>query len=299
MAAEKGRVGFVGLGIMGTALSANLAKAGFEVIGFDIDATRMEALTGNGGHSAASAGDVAQRCDLIVTSLPSPEALHATVSGPGGILSAKRKGLILSECSTLALADKERARAALAAGGVAMLDSPLSGTGSQAARKDILVYSSGERTAYDAFVPVYREISRASHYLGAFGNGSRMKYVANLLVAIHNVAAAEAIVLAERAGLDPAEAHRVISDGGGSSKMFEVRGGLMAEGRYTPAQMKIDLFMKDLDIIGNFAAGLHCPTPLFSASVQVHTAALAQGHAKDDTAAVHAVLEQMAGGRGT
>ena len=298
MAAGKGRVGFVGLGIMGTALSANLAKAGFEVFGYDIDATRMEALTGNGGHGAASAGDVAQRCDLVITSLPSPDALRATVSGPGGLLSAKHKGLILSECSTLALADKEEARAALASGGMTMLDSPLSGTGSQAARKDILVYSSGERAAYDAFVPVYREVSRASHYLGAFGNGSRMKYIANLLVAIHNVAAAEAIVLAQRAGLDPAEAHRVISDGGGTSKMFEVRGGLMAEGRYLPAQMKIDMFMKDLDIIGNFAAALHCPTPLFSASVQVHTAALAQGHAKDDTAAVHAVLEQLAGGRG-
>lgn len=296
MASDKGRVGIVGLGIMGTAMSANLTKAGFEVVGFDIDAARMEALTGNGGHAAASAREVAKRCDLIVTSLPSAAALHETVSGPGGLLAAQRSGLIVSECSTLALADKVRARDALAAGGITMLDSPLSGTGSQAARKDLLVYSSGDRAAYDAFVAVYRDISRASHYLGEFGNGSRMKYIANLLVAIHNVAAAEALVLAKRAGLDPAEVHRVISDGGGTSKMFEVRGGMMAAGRYVPAQMKVDMFMKDLGIIGDFAAELHCPTLLFSASVQVHTAALAQGHDKDDTSAVHAVLEQMAGG---
>jgi len=293
MASEKGRVGFVGLGIMGTAMSANLAKAGFEVVGFDIDAARMEALTGNGGHAAASAQDVAKRCDLIVTSLPSAAALDETARG---LLAARRRGLIVSECSTLALADKERARDALAGGGIAMLDSPLSGTGSQAARKDLLVYSSGDRAAHEAFVPVYRDISRASHYLGEFGNGSRMKYIANLLVAIHNVAAAEALVLAKRAGLDPAVVHRVVSDGGGSSKMLEVRGGMMAEGRYLPAQMKVDMFMKDLGIIGDFAAGLHCPTPLFSASVQMHTAAFAQGHEKDDTAAVHAVLEKMAGG---
>jgi L-threonate 2-dehydrogenase len=294
MASGKRTVGVVGLGIMGTAMSANLAKAGFDVVGYDVDASRMEVLTGNGGHAAATATDVAKRCDFILTSLPSPRALDETVPA---LLAAGRKGLIVSECSTLALADKLRARDALAAGGITLLDSPLSGTGSQAARKDILVYSSGPRAAYDAFVPVYAEVARGSHYLGEFGNGSRMKYIANLLVAIHNVAAAEAIVLATSAGLDPKEVHRVISDGGGTSKMFEVRGGLMAAGHYQPAQMKVDMFMKDLAIIGNFAADLHCPTPLFSASVQVHTAALAQGYAKDDTAAVHAVLAELAGAR--
>jgi L-threonate 2-dehydrogenase len=299
MAAQRGKVGFVGLGIMGTALSTNLAKAGFEVIGYDIDATRVEALTGNGGHAAGSATDVAKRCDLVITSLPSPAALHESISGAGGILAAKRRGLIVSECSTLSLSDKTKARDALAAAGIRMLDSPLSGTGSQAVRKDIVVLSSGERADYDAFVPVYQEIARASHYLGDFGNGSRMKYIANLLVAIHNVAAAEAMVLAKRAGLDPALTHRIISDGGGTSKMFEVRAGMMAAENYLPAQMKMDLWMKDVGIIGGFAHDLHCPTPLFSASAQIYEAALALGHDKDDTSAVHAVLASLAGsGRG-
>ena len=295
MSGQKGNVGFIGLGIMGTALSANLAKAGFSVIGFDVDPARIEALTGNGGHGAASAQDVAKRCDLVITSLPSPAALHDAVSGPKGLLAAKRKGLIVSECSTLTLEDKLKAREALKAGGIAMLDSPLSGTGAQAAHKDLVVFSSGDRAAYDLFVPVYRDFSRASHFLGEFGNGSRMKYIANLLVAIHNVAAAEALVLAQRAGLDPAETHRIISDGGGTSRMFEVRGAMMAAGHYEPAQMKMDLWMKDLSIIGGFARDLHCPTPLFSTSVQLYEATLAQGHTKDDTAAVHAVLASLAG----
>jgi putative dehydrogenase len=295
MASQNPAVGFVGLGIMGTALSANLLKAGFPVVGYDIAAPRMDALVRNGGAAASSARDVARRCEVILTSLPSAAALHATVSGGDGLLAAQRKGLIVSECSTLSLEDKLAAQAALGAGGITLLDSPLSGTGAQAVRKDLAVFSSGERAAYDRMLPVYEGFARASHYLGAFGNGSRMKFVANLLVSIHNVAAAEAMVLAMKAGLDPAETFKVISASGGTSRMFEVRGPSMAAGDYSQAQIRLDLWMKDLNIIGNFAAGLRCPTPLFSASAPYYSAALAQGRDSEDTAAVCAVLEGMAG----
>ena len=295
MDSQKQAIGFVGLGIMGTALSANLLKAGFPVVGFDIDAGRIEALVRNGGTAAASAREVAQRCDLMLTSLPGPKALQETVSGSTGLLSAKRRGLIVSECSTLALEDKLAAHAALAAGGITLLDSPLSGTGAQAVRKDLLVYSSGDKAAYERMLPVYRGIARGSHHLGVFGNGMRMKIVANLLVAIHNVAAAEGLVLAMKAGLDPAEAYKVLSDGGGTSRMFEVRGPSMVAGNYQQAQMKLKLWMKDLGIIGNFATEVQCPTPLFSASSQYYAAALAQGRGEEDTGSVCAVLEAMAG----
>lgn len=295
MDSKKQAIGFVGLGIMGTALSTNLLKAGFPVIGFDIDASRIDVLVRNGGAAAASARDVAQRCDLILTSLPAPEALHETVSGGSGLLAAQRKGLIVSECSTLTLEDKQAAQSALAAGGITLLDSPLSGTGSQAVRKDLLVYSSGDKAAYERMLPVYQGFSRGSYYLGAFGNGSRMKFIANLLVSIHNVAAAEAMVLAMKAGLDPAETYKAISDGGGTSRMFEVRAPAMVTGDYSKAQMKLELWMKDLGIIGDFATGLRCPTPLFSASSQYYAAALAQGRGAEDTASVCAVLEAMAG----
>ncbi len=295
MDTQKQAIGLIGVGIMGSALSANLLKAGFPVIGFDIDASRIDALVRNGGAAATSARDVAQRCDLILTSLPGPKALHDTVSAKDGLLAAQRKGLIVSECSTLTLEDKFAAQSVLAAGGITLLDSPLSGTGTQAARKDVLVYSSGDKAAYERMLPVYQGFSRGSHYLGAFGNGSRMKFVANHLVAIHNVAAAEAMVLGMKSGLDPAEVYRVISDGAGTSRMFEVRGPSMVAGDYRQAQIKLELWMKDLSIIGSFATGLRCPTPLFSASSQYYAAALAQGRGDEDTASVCAVLEAMAG----
>ncbi|HKC43725.1 MAG TPA: NAD-binding protein, partial [Burkholderiales bacterium] len=127
------------------------------------------------------------------------------------------------------------------------------------------------------------------------GAGSKMKYVANLLVAIHNVAAAEAFTLARKAGLDPALVLKVIGDGAGSSRMFQVRGPMMVAEDYADATMKVEVWQKDMHIIGEFATGLGCPTPLFATSAPLYTAAMASGHAQHDTAAVCAVLGEMAG----
>jgi 3-hydroxyisobutyrate dehydrogenase-like beta-hydroxyacid dehydrogenase len=203
--------------------------------------------------------------------------------------------VVVTECSTLAIEDKQAAHEALSAGGVTLLDSPLSGTGTQAVKRDLLVYCSGDKGGYERMLPIYQAIAKGYFFLGGFGNGSRMKFIANLLVSIHNVAAAEAMVLAMKAGLDPAETYKAISGGGGTSRMFEVRAPLMISGDYSAAQMKMELWMKDLHIIGDFTAALRCPTPLFSASAQYYAAAMSQGRNLEDTGAVCAVMEQMAG----
>ncbi|MGH8748498.1 MAG: NAD(P)-dependent oxidoreductase [Burkholderiales bacterium] len=137
--------------------------------------------------------------------------------------------------------------------------------------------------------------ARAHYYVGAFGSGSKMKFVANLLVAIHNVSAAEALVLGRKAGLDPALVYEVVGDGAGSSRMFQVRGPMMVAGDYRDATMKIEVWQKDMAIIADFARSLDCPTPLFLASAPLYTAALAAGRGSQDTASVCAVLETMAG----
>jgi putative dehydrogenase len=142
---------------------------------------------------------------------------------------------------------------------------------------------------------VFEGFARSHYYLGEFGMGSRMKFVANLLVAIHNVSAAEAFVLGAKAGLDRETILKVIADGAGTSRMFEVRGPMMVAGDYDEATMKVDVFQKDMKIITAFAAELQCPTPLLSAAAQIYTSALAGGRAKQDTASVCAVLEEMAG----
>jgi 3-hydroxyisobutyrate dehydrogenase-like beta-hydroxyacid dehydrogenase len=285
-------VGVIGLGIMGGAMASNLLKAGFKVIGYDLAPAARRALKREGGVAARSGADVARRAGIVITSLPTVAAL-AAVSGE--IARANRKGLIVVETSTMPLAAKQAARAALERARATLLDCPLSGTGAQARTKDLLVYASGARSAYRQCVPVFEGFARGHHYLGAFGNGSKMKYVANLLVAIHNVAAAEAMVLARKAGLDLAQTLEVIGDGAGSSRMFQVRGPMMVREDYSDATMKVEVWQKDMHIIGEYATQLGCPTPLFAATAPLYTAAIAEGFAKEDTGSVCAVLGAMAG----
>src|SRR5581483_7895321 len=162
---------------------------------------------------------------------------------------------IVIETSTLALDDKLFAKKILQKKGITLLDCPLSGTGAQAKNRDLSVYASGDKAAYRKCVAVFEGFAHSHYYLGDFGNGSRMKYVANLLVAIHNVAAAEAFVLGMKAGLAPEMILKVIADGAGGSRMFQVRGPSMVAGKY-PAQIRIDVWQKDMKIIGDFAAKL-------------------------------------------
>jgi 3-hydroxyisobutyrate dehydrogenase len=179
--------------------------------------------------------------------------------------------------------------------GKTMLDCPVSGTGAQAARKDLVIFGSGDADAFQRSVPVMAGMSRVQRYLGAFGNGSIMKYIANLLVSIHNVAAAEAMVLGMKAGLDPALVYDTLVDSAGASKMFEVRGPLMRDAQYDPATATIRTHLKDVEIISAFANSLRCPTPVFSAAAQPYYARAAQGFEMQDTASVCAVVEAMAG----
>src|SRR6266700_5461644 len=285
-------VGMIGLGIMGSAMSANLARAGFRVAGFDVEPRRRAEHARSGGVAARSPRDVARRAEIIITSLPSAHAL-AEVGAELG--ASARRGAVVIETSTLPIAVKEAARDVLAKRGVILLDCPLSGTGAQARVKDLLIYVSGDRAAYRKTVPVLQGFTSASYYVGPFGSGSKMKFVANLLVAIHNVAAAEAMVLGMKAGLDPAQVLKVVAGGAGGSRMFQVRGPMMVKGDYSEATMKNEVWQKDMTIIGDFARELECPTPLFAASVPIYNAAMAMGLAKQDTGAVCSVLEEMAG----
>ncbi len=290
------QVGIIGLGIMGSAIARNCVRAGLAVTGFDIDPARRAELAAAGGTAAPDAATVAAAADVILTSLPSVAALDATVAA---LVAANRPpnrpGQIVAELGTLPIEVKERARDRLAAAGIVLLDCPLSGTGAQAVTGDLVVLASGDAAACEKLAPVFAGFARLTRYVGPFGNGMKMKMVANLLVAIHNVASAEAMVLGIKAGLDPAAIVDVIGAGAGTSRVFELRAPLMASRTYEPPTMKCDIWQKDMAIIGAYAAQLGVAAPLFAATVPVYNAAIGQGRGGQDTAAVCAVLEEMAG----
>lgn len=295
VSAAQENVGIVGAGVMGFAMANNLQAAGFKVYGYDPVPAAQQRLRDIGSVAVASPREVAEQCSIILFSLPSAAALADAAGGADGVAKASASGTIVIECSTLPLDVKHAAHDVLTASGKIMLDCPVSGTGAQAARKDLVIFGSGDADAFKRSLPVLEGMSRVQRYLGAFGNGSIMKYVANLLVSIHNVAAAEAMVLGMKAGLDPAVLYETLADSAGSSRMFQVRGPLMRDGKYDEATATIRTHIKDVEIIGAFANSLRCPTPLFAAAAQPYYARAAQGFDMQDTASVCAVMEGLAG----
>jgi putative dehydrogenase len=282
-------VGILGLGIMGSAISRNLVERGWRVIGFDIDAGRRAEAAQANVTIAADAAQVAREAAIIMTSLPSPAAVMDVAQI---IASSGQKPRIVVELSTLTLADKFRFEAILSKAGHIALDCPLSGTGAQAKNRDLIVYASGDSPAIAQCSNLFADFAKQSADLGAFGNGSKMKFVANHLVAIHNVATAEAMVLAERAGLDPKMVVDLVGPGAGGSRMFQMRAPMMVERVYEPATMKVSIWKKDMAIIAEFAEDVGCATPMFTLTQPVYTDAMAMGLGDQDTASVFEVLKK-------
>jgi 3-hydroxyisobutyrate dehydrogenase-like beta-hydroxyacid dehydrogenase len=221
-------------------------------------------------------------------------ALDAVCTGPDGLISSGRTDLIAIETGTFPISDKERNFKALADAGMSLLDCPLSGTGAQARNKDLSIFVSGDKEAADKCQDIFDGFGRSTFYVGEFGNGSKMKYVANLLVAIHNVSTAEAFLLGMKSGLDAQMIYDVIQDGAGNSRMFEIRGPMMVEDNYDDATMTMQTWKKDMSVMLSHANAVDCPTPLLNACDPIYIAARAQGRHDQDTAGVLAVLEHMA-----
>jgi putative dehydrogenase len=287
-----GRAGVVGLGTMGGAMAGHLLDAGFLVGGVDVDPAARRRLEGRGGKVVATPAELLDDVDVLVLSLPSVAAFEAVVAGPGGLVEAARGtgAAVVVETSTLPLERKEWAREVLATAGRTLLDCPISGTGAQMAERDVVYYASGDPAAIETARPFLAACGREVFDLGAFGNGTRLKLVANHLVAVHNAASAEAMLLVRALGIDPRGALAALTAGAGTSRILELRGPLMVEGRYEPATMKVEVFQKDVDIIADLAREVRCPLPVFAAAAQLNLAALAMGMGALDTASLHEVL---------
>lgn len=277
-------IGVVGLGIMGGAIARHLAAAGLAVIGYDIEPGACERARAAGVRIADSLEAlVAEGEGPIILSLASAaavlavgKAIAATAGGPRAVV----------EMSTLELSDKLALQRLLEAAGHLALDCPISGTGAQMAVKDVVVYASGDADAVQTLSPLFERFARQTIDLGAFGNGTRMKLVANHLVAIHNVATAEAMRLGVAAGLAPHALIEGIRAGAGNSRIFELRAPLIADGRFSPATMKLSVWTKDMAAIDAFAQEVGVATPLLDTAAPLYDAALERGLGELDTAAV-------------
>lgn len=271
-------MGIVGLGLLGHALASRLRAAGHGVIGHDLLPERRDALIALGGIAAADAAEVAKRSEAVCVVLPSLAAVEEVVA----VLDTAQ---VLIQMSTISPGLTARFARLAAARGQAFLDCPVSGTAGMVAHGDGVIFVGGEREIYERWRPVLEAMLPRAIYVGRAGQAMMLKLVANLLVGVHSAAAAEALAMARRAGLDLDVAFDVLTSGAASSRMLEVRGPLMIRNDFPP-QMKLDLFMKDLHLIQAAAREVGAATPLTDVAERLYAAVQGRGHGREDLAVV-------------
>ncbi|MEO9517870.1 MAG: NAD(P)-dependent oxidoreductase [Paracoccaceae bacterium] len=283
------RVGIIGLGIMGSAYAGNLIEAGVKVSGADPSSFAQSRLRNMGGISHAAVGKWLADCDLVILALLSPETLREVCSQLAKHLNP---GQIVLETGTFALDDKFAAHKALAARDIHLLDCPVSGTGVQAETGDILMMASGETEMIAKARPLMAHFTKNVIEAGEFGMGSRLKYVANHAVAMHNATAAETLAYSDALGLDRDTTYHMLSTGAGQSKMSDLRMPLMMTERYDPPTASLKMFQKDLSVIGDDLRRLGLKTPLFNAVDALYEKASAMLPQSYDTASVFEVYRR-------
>jgi 2-hydroxy-3-oxopropionate reductase len=288
------RVGIVGVGLLGSAVASRLLGAGFEVAGHDTRPAQAEALRARGLRVAGSVRDAAAGAEAVFTILPTLETTEAVVCGPGGLAETAAPGTVVLQMSTISPPLTRRLGVAAAARGLGFLDTPMSGTSGMVARGDCVIFVGGDGALVKRCAPVFEAIGRGYVHVGEVGAATLAKLATNLLVGLHTVALAEALVLGEKGGLAPARLLEVFRGSAGDSRMVEVRGPLMAERRFE-AQMKVELFVKDFQLMLDEARRLGVALPLTSLAQQLCTAMVAAGRGDQDIAGVLTTLERLAG----
>jgi 3-hydroxyisobutyrate dehydrogenase-like beta-hydroxyacid dehydrogenase len=288
------RIGIVGVGLLGSAVAARLLRGGFKVTGYDTRPEQVKALQPQGLQAANSLTEAAAEADAIFTILPSLESVEKTILGPGGLIETAPRNCTLIQMSTISPELARRLGKEASAKRLGFLDAPMSGTSAMVARGECSIFVGGDRARAEACRPIFDAIAKKTCYVGDVGMASLAKLAANLLVAVNTAALAEALVLGAKGGLAPAVLLDALKESAGASKMLEVRGPLMASHRFD-AQMKVDLFLKDFQLMIDEGRRLGVPLLLTTITQQLATATAAAGRGEEDLAAIITTLEQLAG----
>lgn len=282
-------IGMIGIGQLGLPVAVNLIRAGFRVVGYR--RTGREAFLQAGGIALDSPSEVARVADVTLLCLPGLAAQEAVLRGPEGLLSSMTSGKTLVELGTYPQEYKQNQAQSLSRIGVRMLEVEVSGSPPMVAERRAALYIGGDPELVNHCKPVLDAISPNQFHLGEVGSAVAMKLIANTLVTVHTLAAAEAMNMGARAGFDPALVAEVIKQGAGGSAMFSIRAPLMAARAFTPALGSFDTLQKYLAMGTRMAEDLRCATPLFSAAVPYFQRAIEAGMGEQDIAAVIRLLE--------
>lgn len=296
---DKPRIAFIGLGVMGKPMAINLAHAGYAVRGFDVNTAAVEAVTKEGVAAAISAEDAARDADVLITMVVNDAQMRSVLFEPGNAARALNEDATVISMSTMSRATVLDVAKTLAERGVHYLDAPVSGgeVGAQQATLSVMV--GGPNDIFEEMLPVLRAMGKNAYHVGESpGDGQAMKMINQLLVCVHNAVTAEALVFADRLGLDAKMVFEIISNSAGNSWMFQNRGARMLSREFTPPKSALAILVKDLGFVVDAADAMAFPLPLGSAAHQLYKAAAAQGWTQFDDSILIRLMERLAGCEG-
>jgi 3-hydroxyisobutyrate dehydrogenase len=289
------RIGFIGTGIMGKPMAANLLRAGFPVTVHNRTRSRAESLAAQGARIAGSPREAAEGADVVITIVPDTPDVERVILGEDGVIGAARNGMIVIDMSTISPAATRRIAAELAARGVEMLDAPVSGGDKGAIEGTLSIMAGGKREVLDRCMPVFEAMGKKIVHCGGNGCGQVVKLCNQITIANNLLGAAEAVAFAARAGVDPMTMLDAVGAGAAGSWVVNVLGPKMASHDFAPGFM-VKLQQKDLRLVMQAASELSVPLPGASLVHQLFAAVEAEGKGTLGTQALVSVIEKLAGG---
>ena len=288
------RVGFIGLGIMGRGMAANLLKAGFAVTVWNRTITRMEGLVAQGAHAGANPADVAERSDIVVICVSDTPDVEAVVLGENGVIQGAQPGTLVIDCSTISPQATQEIATQLAQGGVFMLDAPVSGGSEGAAKGTLSIMVGGDTAQFERALPVFHAMGKTVTHVGGNGAGQTVKLVNQVLVVGNCLAMCEALMFAEAGGVDLQKTYDAISQGAAGSWMFTNRAPQIIHRDWRPG-FTIDLQQKDLRLVLAAADRFGVPLPATSLIFQFYRTLQSQGLGAEGNHALVKALEHLSG----
>jgi len=287
-------VGFIGLGIMGRPMARNLLKAGYPLLVHSRSQGPVQELVGAGAKAANSPKDVASQVEVLITMLPNSPDVEVVALGKTGIVEGARPGLLVLDMSTISPLVSQKVGKALQSKGVRMLDAPVSGGEKGAIEGALSIMVGGEKSDFDAALPIFQALGKTITHLGPLGAGGFTKLANQIIVAVNLTALGEALTLARKAGLDRSLTLKALGGGLAGSKCLEQKTPNYLSGTYNPG-FKIDLHFKDLGLIMESSRALRVPLPCTAVVQELFNALRVKGRGGLDHSGVITLLEELAG----
>ena len=289
------KIGFIGLGRMGLPMSYNLLKAGFDLTVHNRSQAKVRQIASGGATAAKSTADITQQCDILLACLPDIAASEEVFLGPDGVIANARPGQVLVDHSTVGINTSKACAEAAQAKGALFLDAPISGGTERAENGTLVIMAGGPKEAFDAALPAFDAMGATVRHTGPTGTGTTVKLINQLLVGIHSLAAAEAMLMGTKSGADPALVYELVSSGWGQSFMLDRNAPVMLDQTYDDARAPLKTILKDLGLIQELARSIDTPTPAGDLAYKVFTEAAEAGLGDLDTPIIVRLLEKEAG----